>query len=355
MGAGHPGLGHLGYCRQASRRPGRRGDRGGQGSRDQPAGPIGAHIRAGSGPASVFVKAPGRPLHRLALLALGAVGAEARLAASGAPLPVEHPLPYAAGVDVRRLAAVVVMDDVTSSGGIPNDATVGLAPAEVLSGLEGLARLHAEYWDRPLPRSLGFVRPWRLGRARAPVSAADLERAVRRLERIGLGNVLPGSQGAVHWSSSSVAACYSPPPGRSHSCTATLIRATPTASPAVRPGSTTGNCSDAATGPMTSATSWPGASTSRTAGRTSMGFSGPTCSRCGRRGSTPRIDDAWRRYRATPAFGLGTWMHTLAAGSFQSADVSVAMVTRFAHAYRDLDTARSLVAHARKQSWSPAA
>src|SRR5581483_3679372 len=51
---------------------------------------------SGEGPESVFVKIHGRGLHRLALVALGALTTEARLAASGAELPLDHPLPYAA-------------------------------------------------------------------------------------------------------------------------------------------------------------------------------------------------------------------------------------------------------------------
>src|ERR1700677_386897 len=53
----------------------------------------------GTGPSSVFVKGQGRMLHRLALTALGALAAEARLADSGVRLPLEHPAPYAAGGD----------------------------------------------------------------------------------------------------------------------------------------------------------------------------------------------------------------------------------------------------------------
>ena len=147
---------------------------------------------AGSGPDSVFVKASGRVLHRLALLALGAVETEARLAWSGVELPLESPVPFAAAVDRSRLAAVVVMDDVASRGGIPNAATVALPVAEVHAGLEGLARLHASYWNQPLPGTLSFVRPWRLGRVWAPISWLNLERGLRRLDRCGGSGLFPG-------------------------------------------------------------------------------------------------------------------------------------------------------------------
>ncbi|MHB1999888.1 MAG: hypothetical protein ACYCSI_06855, partial [Solirubrobacteraceae bacterium] len=64
---------------------------------------------AGDGPERVLVKLPGRPLHRLALLALGALTTEARLFASSAELPLEHARAFAAAVDSRRLAGVVVL------------------------------------------------------------------------------------------------------------------------------------------------------------------------------------------------------------------------------------------------------
>ncbi|MGH9087862.1 MAG: hypothetical protein ACRDYZ_07085, partial [Acidimicrobiales bacterium] len=129
---------------------------------------------AGRGPTSVFVKGPGRLTSRLALAALGAVTTEARLADAGADLPLEHPSPYAAGVDGPRLAAVVVMDDVVAAGGRPNDGRAPLGANEVQSGLRGLARLHATYWGGRLPPAVAFLRPWRLGRAWALVSLASL-------------------------------------------------------------------------------------------------------------------------------------------------------------------------------------
>ena len=30
--------------------------------------------------------------------------------------------------------------------------------------IDELVRLHAAFWDRPLPSSVGFLRPWRLAR-----------------------------------------------------------------------------------------------------------------------------------------------------------------------------------------------
>jgi aminoglycoside phosphotransferase (APT) family kinase protein len=55
----------------------------------------------------------------------------------------------------------------------------------------------------------------------------------------------------------------------------------------------------------------------------------------------PGWDEAWARYRAGPAFGLATWLHTLAFGSFQPRPLCLAMIRRYSAAYEDLETARS--------------
>ena len=48
----------------------------------------------------------------------------------------------------------------------------------------------------------------------------------------------------------------------------------------------------------------------------------------------------WRRHVAAPAFGVSTWLHTLAFGRFQDDEVSHATISRFAAAYRDLESWR---------------
>jgi len=57
----------------------------------------------------------------------------------------------------------------------------------------------------------------------------------------------------------------------------------------------------------------------------------------------PRAARAWEHYRATPAFGLATWLHTLSFETFQPEDACLAAITRFAAAYDDLGTAYASV------------
>jgi len=298
----------------------------------------------GSGPASVFVKMQGRPRHRVALLALGALATEARLADSGVVLPLEHPMPYAAGVDWRRLATIAVMDDVTCRGGRPNEALRPLNLDEVRSGLEGLAQLHAAFWDRPLPPQLRFLHPWRLGRTWAPISRASLSRGLHRLEDAGHLALIPVGVDARNLE-------------RQFRRSATLASIGPQAilhgDP--HPGNTYAMAENrtgfydwqlARTGNWSHDVGYFLVSSLDIADRRAhdeellIGYL-DALRRAGV--DAPGADQAWTRYRATPAFGLGTWLHTLSAGSFQPVDVCLTTLQRFTAAYVDLETHRSLV------------
>jgi hypothetical protein len=300
--------------------------------------------RSGQGPASVFVKTHGRMLHRLALLALRALEAEARLAQSGVVMPLEAPEPYAAAFHRRRLEVVVVMEDITLRGGHPNEASTPLGPGEVQSGLDGLARLHAAYWDRPLPPSLSFLRPWRLTRAWSPVSAVNLARGLHRWRQAGPSSLIPPALDARtlegQFRISARLAATGPQ---------TVLHGDP------HPGNTY-----ALPGSRTGFYDWQLVRTghwSHDVGYFLAGSLAPedrrrhedhllrgyldSLERAGVK-AVPDPDEAWARYRAMPAFGLCTWLHTLAAGSFQPVEWCLSMLERFACAYRDLGTAASL-------------
>ncbi len=292
--------------------------------------------QSGRGPESVFVKREGRVLNRLALLALGALESEAQLFGSGVRLPLEHPTPYAAAVDRRRLATVVVMEDVTQRSARPNGATVALTVGQVQSGLRGLARLHAAYWDRPLSESMRFLRPWRLGRAWAPVSLASLARALRLLRSGGHARPLPpGADAATlerrfrRWATVAVSGPQTvlhgdPHPGNTYAL----------------PGEVTGfyDWQLVRTGNWSHDVGYFIASSLDVADRRAD-------ERCllrscldelRRQGApTPDFEDAWHLYRQTPAFGLGTWLHTLSGGGFQPVELCLVTIERFAAAYAD--------------------
>lgn len=293
---------------------------------------------SGNGPEAVFVKAPGRLLHRLALLALGAWQTEAQLAAADPELPLEHPLPYAAAIDRRRLAAVVVTDDITTRGGTPNDGIRPLSVTAVRDGLAGLARMHAAYWDRPLPEPLQFVQPWRLSARYAPISAASLANARRRLSRLGEAGLLPARATVAllerQFRHSARLAASGPQ---------TLLHGDP------HPGNTY-----SLPGDRTGFYDWQLVRTGSWSHDVGYFLVGSLDVDDRRRhedellagyletlheaGVSVPAADATSRYRASPAYGLGTWLHTLSAGSFQPADVCLATLRRFAAAYDDLGT-----------------
>lgn len=298
----------------------------------------------GEGPTSVFVKREGGLLSRLALVALGALATEARLAASGVDLPLEHPRPYTGAVCPRRLATVVVMEDVAAGGGLPHDAVTALSVDAVSSGLEGLARLHATFPASAMPPPLRFLRPWHLGPGWAAVSVASLGRGIRRLSSLGSGSLLPAPNDARLL-------------GAGFALSARLASAGPQCmlhgDP--HPGNTY-----AAPDGRTGFLDWQLARTghwSHDVGYFLAGSLAVEDRRSHERallagyleahakygGTPPSWDEAWSRYRATPAFGLGTWIHTLSFGRFQSEAACLATIARFAAAYEDLDTARRIV------------
>jgi hypothetical protein len=275
----------------------------------------------------LFVKREGRMLNRLALTALGAREAEAHLARRSVDLPIEHPAFYAGAVDRRRLAAIVVMEDVRCRGGRPNSAVQPLTVDEVASGLGELAGLHAAYWCRPLP---GFVRPWRVARPWAAVAWAGLLRARRKLRKLGqpldveLSDIERGFRG---WADAAQRGPQTllhgdPHPGNTYAVGATtgfydwqLIRR----------GSWVHDV-----GYFIASSLTPG--DRREHERDLLAGYLDALARHG--GHRP--EDPWSQYCATPVYGLGAWLQTIAAGTFQPVDTCLVTIERFAAAYRDL-------------------
>jgi aminoglycoside phosphotransferase (APT) family kinase protein len=275
----------------------------------------------------LFVKREGRVLNRLALTALGAREAEADLARYGVELPVEHPAFYAGAVDRRRLAAIVVMEDVTGRGARPNLSVRPLTVDEVASGLGELAALHAAYWCRPMP---GFVRPWRVGRPWAAVAWAGLLRARRTLRGFGqpLDVELPDvERGFREWARVAQQGPQTllhgdPHPGNTY---AIGIRTGFYDWQLVRRGSWAHDVGYF----IVSSLAVP----DRRAHERDL-LAGYLDALARQIGSRP--DQAWAQYCATPVYGLGAWLQTIAAGTFQPVDTCLVTIERFVVAYRDL-------------------
>lgn len=274
------------------------------------------------GPARVFVKREGRWLNRLALTALGAREAEADLIAHAVALPLEHPAFHAAATDRRRLAAIVVMEDVTLRGGRPNSALTPLTVEQVAAGLARLAALHAAYWDAPLPP---FVRPWRLRAAWAPIARAGFVRAAQNLRRHGVDLGVTAAHLEHGFRSWAARAAEGPQ---------TLLHGDPHPGNTYTLGSTVGyyDWQLVRRGTWAHDVGYFVASSLTVADRRAHERD-LLAAYLHALGHCP--SEAWALYRSTPAFGLGSWLQTLAAGTFQPVDVCLATVDRFAAAYRD--------------------
>lgn len=281
----------------------------------------------GDEPVGMFVKREGRLINRLALTALGARDAEANLARCAVELPVEHPAFYAGAVDRRRLAAIVVMEDVTGRGGRPNSPVQPLTVDQVANGLGGLAALHAAYWCRPLP---GFVRPWRIRRQWAAVAWAGLLRARHKLR--SLGHPLDVELAEIERGFRAWAALAQLGPQ-------TLLHGDPHPGNTYTVGATIGfyDWQLIRRGAWTHDVGYFIASSLTVNDRREherdllAGYLDALARRGGH-----RPEDVWARYCATPAYGLGAWLQTIAAGTFQPTDTCLVAIERFTAAFRDL-------------------
>jgi Ser/Thr protein kinase RdoA (MazF antagonist) len=59
-------------------------------------------------------------------------------------------------------------------------------------------------------------------------------------------------------------------------------------------------------------------------------------------GERPPKEQAWLRYRATPAYGLAIWLSTLGTDGWQRPEVSLALAQRYAAAFVELESERAL-------------
>lgn len=295
---------------------------------------------SGAGPSTLFVKGPGRLLNRLALRVLGAHFLEADLATTGFRPPLPHPRLIAGACDRRRFAAIVVLTDIASDGGVANDGRTPLRLPELASGLSSLAALHAAFWERPPP--LAAMRPWRLSRVLAPVSLASLRRAAGLLAH-GSGPALPARATPValerQFRMSAALAARDP---------STVLHGDPhPANTYALPGDETGflDWQLARTGNFIHDVGYflAGSAAPKDRRAHERALLAHYLDELARHGvHAPLLSDAFALYRATPAFGLATWLHTLSFNSFQPVATCHATIERFATAYADLEADRAL-------------
>lgn len=300
---------------------------------------LGLMYDQGTGPVAVFAKTQGDIWHRLLHFMTGNLYREARLYASGVTIPVEHPAEYCGQVDRLRLNELVIMEDLTARYAVLHDATRRLEAETVADGLRGLAALHSAFWNftgQSHP-ALGWVEPWRA------------TRRFRMILRGTCGKGIANLSGSV-------------PDAIARLGAAGIERAW------------TAYIGTAAKGPLTLLHGDAHVGNTYALPGGTFGFLDWACVRRGnwafdlgyflvsaldveqRRAherelvelyrqalavpdaEVPTPDEAWLRYRSTPAYGLAVWLATSSSANYQSEPICSALVARYAAAFLDLDT-----------------
>lgn len=302
---------------------------------------LGLEYSAGTGPETVFLKAEGE--HRLLHQRNGNLFNEAELFASGAPLHVDHPSSYRVLLDRPGLDWLIVMEDVTGRDGDPRDSTRPMTAEQVAGGVRGLARLHGAYWDysaAELPQ-LGWVQPW------APTEgfASGLRRRIPLgLERAG--GALPGSVASM--GADGIVAAWARFVTSLAQGATTLLHGDAHIGntyvlpdddvgfldwQVVRRGNWSQDVGYFAQGSLTTDDR-----DDREAELVDEYRLALPLSDAGR----PSAEDAWVRYRASAAYGLAVWLSTLGTDGFQSREVSLTLVERYAEAFCHLRSLEAL-------------
>ncbi|MFI5047907.1 MAG: phosphotransferase family protein [Acidimicrobiia bacterium] len=298
---------------------------------------VGATYSAGTGPAVVFLKAEG--VHREIHARNGNLFNEPRLAASGVPLPVDHPAPYGVLIDEEGLDWLVAMEDVTQRGADPRDSTRPMTVEQATNGVLGLARLHRDYWGftHESHPALDWVQTWaptegfQSGlRARVPTglerAGADIPPEVARLD---------GDELLDLWARYVSLLAADP---------VTLLHADAhIGNTYVLPDDDVGFLD------------WQVARRGNWSQDVGYFFQGAVVEEDRRAAERDVVDayvaelgcgldptDAWTWYRASAVYGLVIWLSTLGAEGFQTGEVSLALTRRYAEATVELEALDAL-------------
>lgn len=303
---------------------------------------LGLAYRCGAGPAAVFAKAED-DAHREVHARNGNLFNEADLYASGLPIPVEHPLGYHVVIDRAGLDYILVMEDLRLRDADPRDATRPLTVDQVADGIAGLGRLHSLYWDfsaRSHPQ-LTWVQDW--------TPTEGFQAGLRGFTPKGLdraADLLPPV--LAGWDADRVVDLWT-------RYVSTLTLGTPTLLHGDAHIGNTYVLPDGTVGFLDWAVARRG-NWSQDIGYFLIGALEVEDRRHAEEklidayldgldlpgGQRPSRDEAWLRYRASPAYGLPVWLSTLGTDGWQPHQVSTALVERYATALADLDTLDAL-------------
>lgn len=306
---------------------------------------LGLTYAKGTGPSALFLKSH-ETSHRDVHLRNGNLFNEARLFATRVPLDIEHPHVFHSIVDWFKLNFLIVMEDLTQRGADPRDATRPLTVDQVANGLRGLARLHSRYWgsSRRTHRKLGWVKTW----APTPGWQEGLRKRIPTGLARGAGQ-LP--QAVATYTADDIVDLWS-------RYVATLAHGPVTLLHGDAHIGNTYVLPDDEVGFL----DWQVVRRGEWSQDVGYFLIGSLTQDDRRRNERALLEEyrkalqvpdaerltqevAWNRYRATPAYGLGIWLSTLGSDGYQPQPVSLALVQRFAAAFEELESARTLQAH----------
>lgn len=296
---------------------------------------LGLSYSAGSGPATVFVKAAD-PAHARLNAKTGGLFNEARLFLSEVALPLDHPGVYLSLVDEQGLDFLLVMEDMVARGADPRDSTRPLTVEQATHGVRALARLHSAYWgDRldacgalawvdPLVAWTGMARGIDIGLKRAAdlVPSAVLDMSGEMIERHHwaryLSTLSQGPATLLH-GDAHIGNTYVLPDHDVGFLDWQVLRR----------GNQSLDLGYFLQGALTVEARRESDEAIVAAYHEALELSAD---------ERPTRDDVWLRYRASVAHGLALWLATAASDTWQRPAVSLALAERYATAWVDLES-----------------
>jgi len=293
----------------------------------------------GDGPETVFAKTKGSWLRRIFQLMTDNAFIEGQLFLNDPKLSLEHPRVYYSAVDRLRLNDLIVMEDMSKKQAIMNDATRPLSVDNVASGLSELAKLHSQFWNFTTSKQpeLNWVQPWRASKTFQWLLQYGCKRGGARLEHcLPKPIVAAGPQSMVHhWTQYLNTVNKGPHTllhGDAHVGNTYLL-----------PDGTLGFLD------------W--AVVRRGHWSFDVGYFIISClNEEDRRLHSPGLvevyrqalqipeherpsrEEAWLRFRASPAYGLAIWVTTGAEDNYQSPAICASLAGRFGAAFVELET-----------------
>jgi hypothetical protein len=303
---------------------------------------LGLRYGSGSGPETLFLKA-NQSAHREVHVRNGNLFSEARLFAADVPLDVDHPIVYKSILDTIGMDFLLVMEDIDQRGADPRDSTRPMTIEQVANGLRALARLHSRYWGltKESDGKLEWVQTW------APTEGWQV--GLKKYIPIGLKRAagkLPdavakyGGDDIVELWARYVASLTREPMtllhGDAHIGNTYVL---PNGEvgfldwQVVRRGEWSQDVGYFLVGSLVEQDRRRSEKTLLEHYRNALQVPD---------GERPSKEQAWLRYRATPAYGLAIWLSTLGTDGWQRQEVSLALAQRYAAAFVELESERAL-------------